>query len=198
MTRQIRHLSAIAERLNRDAGSPPIPALMFLTDPIRTPDPVAVAHRLPPGTALIYRHFGAPDRAVTARRLAAIARVRQLTLLISADPDIALAVGAAGVHWPEARLPDRRDPRFALESASAHGASGVQAAARFGTSLCLLGPVFPTRSAAGNPPIGLFRASQFAWGSGVPVLALGGVNAENVHRLINRGFAGLAAIEALL
>lgn len=175
-----------------------MPALVFLTDPLRTPDPLAVARRLPAGAAIIFRHFGAADRVITARRLARVARARGLVLLIAADPHLAASVGAHGVHWPEARLPSRRDPRFKLETASAHGAQGLQAAMRFGATACLLGPVFATRSAAGNPLLGLFRASQLAKALAAPVVALGGINAENANRLRGRGFSGLGAIDAFL
>ena len=39
----------------------------MFTDPDRTPDPVALARQLPRGTGLVYRAFGAPDRALFAR-----------------------------------------------------------------------------------------------------------------------------------
>lgn len=189
---------AQGQRLNRDAGSPWIPPLVFLTDPVRTPDPLAIARRLPPGAAIIFRHFGAANRARIARRLAAIATTQRLTLLVAADPELASSVGAAGVHWPEARLPCQRSPRFRLETASAHDARGIAAAERFGASACLLGPIFPTRSAANNPLLGVFRASQLARASACPTIALGGVNTENARNLTGRGFAGLAAIDAFL
>jgi thiamine-phosphate pyrophosphorylase len=188
---------AIAGRLNREGGvATQIPPLFLLTDPVRTPDPLSLARRLPPGAAIIFRHFGAADRVRTARRLARLARARQLSLLISADPELALYVNAAGVHWPEARLPQMRDPRLRLETASAHGASGLTAAARFGAAACLLGPIFPTRSAAKNVPLGLFRASQLARAATLPVVALGGIDAGNASVLAARGFAGIAAIDA--
>ena len=62
----------------------------------------------------------------------------------------------------------------------------------------MLGPVFPTQQRIGAPRrLALFRASQIARAAGVPVIALGGVNAETARRLVGRGFAGLAAVEAL-
>ena len=189
-------LAALAGRLNRDAGAPSIPALYFFTDPERTPDPMAVAVRLPRGTALVYRHFGAPDRARTARLLAAICQTRGLLLLVAADPELARRVGAAGVHWPERLLPAKRESA-GLVIASAHSRGALARAARFGVDACVLGPVFATASASGNRPLGLFHASQLACGAGVPVIALGGVNATNATRLAGRGFAGLAAVEAL-
>jgi thiamine-phosphate pyrophosphorylase len=187
-------LAAQAARLNRDAGAPPIPALYFFTDPARTPDPCAIAKRLPRGTAIVYRHFGAPERAATARGLMAIARGRGLKLLIAADPELARRVGADGVHWPQARLQTRGD--FALVTASAHTAGDVARAASAGVDACVLSPVFPTQSSSARTPLGLFRASQITRASAIPVIALGGVNATRARLLSGRGFAGIAAVEA--
>jgi thiamine-phosphate pyrophosphorylase len=188
-------LAAQAARLNRAAGGPPIPALFFFTDPARTPDPCAVARRLPRGAAVVYRHFGAADRRRMARRLAAIARGRGLALLIAADPLLAERVGADGVHWPQRLLPRTRGP--GLVTAAAHDAEAIARAEAFGGDACVLGPVFETRSESGNAPLGLVRASQMARAARVPVIALGGITPETAARLSGRGFAGVAAVEAL-
>ncbi|MFZ3007547.1 MAG: thiamine phosphate synthase, partial [Phenylobacterium sp.] len=79
----------------------PLPHLLYFTDPVRTPDPEAVAARLPKGAAIVYRTFGAPDADIVALRLKAIARRRGLKLLIGADESLAARVGADGVHLPE-------------------------------------------------------------------------------------------------
>jgi thiamine-phosphate pyrophosphorylase len=168
-----------------------------MTDPARVADPLAAIRHLPAGTAVIYRHFGAPDRARMARRLARACRSSRLKLLIAADPALARSVGADGVHWPERRLARART-RFGLTTASAHGAEGVALAARLGVDACILGPVFPTRSGSGNPNLGVFRASQIALSAPLPVIALGGVSARTAARLAGRGFAGIAAEEGLL
>lgn len=183
-------------RLNRAAGSPAIPALYFFTDPVRTPDPVAVAHWLPRGTAVVYRHFGAPQRARVARDLARIARAHGLILLIAADPELARRVGADGVHWPQRLAPCGRGG--GLVTVAAHDAQAVARAEGLGADACVLGPVFATRSASANPPLGLFRASQIARAARLPMIALGGVNAKTAARLTGRGFAGFAAVDAFL
>lgn len=188
-------LAALARRLNREAGAPLLPALYFFTDPARTPDPEAIAARLPRGSAVVYRHFGAPERARRARRLARLCRARGLFLLIAADPELAARVGADGVHWPESRLQSGRCAR--LVTASAHSSLGAARAAAAGVDAIVLGPVFPTRSSAGRRVLGPFRASQIARAAGVPVVALGGINAQTGAHLIGRGFAGIAAVDAL-
>lgn len=191
-------LAALARRLNREAGAPAIPSLYFFTDPKRTPDPVAIARRLPAATALVYRHFGARDRERVARRLAEICGKRGLPLLIAADPSLAERCGAAGVHWPEAKLPARRDQHVKLSTVSAHSRAAVERANIWDADVCILGPVFETMSASNNRVLGLFRASQIARASLVPVIALGGVNARNATRLSGRGFAGVAGVDAFL
>lgn len=190
-------LAAAAARLNREAGGPAIPALYFFTDPTRTPDPEPIVRRLPAGAAVVYRHFGAAGRHWTARRLARLCRARGLWLLIGADPELALSVGAAGVHWPQRLMPKVRDVEFALVTAAAHTADALVAAERTQIDACILGPIFPTASGSGNAPLGPREAGRLARGVDVPVIALGGVNASNARMLFGKGFAGLAAVEAL-
>jgi thiamine-phosphate pyrophosphorylase len=194
----VQALAALARRLNREAGAPPVPSLYFFTDPERTPDPVVIARTLPAETAVVYRHYGAAERRAVARKLATICNSRRLVLLIAADPELAARVDAAGVHWPESKLPQARHARFALETVSAHSREAVARANAWGANACILGPVFETRSDSGNAPLGLFRASQIACDSTIPVIALGGIAPGNARRLSGRGFAGFAAIDAFL
>jgi thiamine-phosphate pyrophosphorylase len=191
-------LARIADRLNRDAGAPALPSLYFFTDPVRTPEPERIAKGLPSGSAVVFRHFSATDRARRARRLAAICRQRGLTLLIAADPELAESAGADGVHWPERRLPAERTMPNMIETSSAHGPGGLAKADALGLDACFLGPVFPTRSKSGNPPLGLFRATQLARASVLPVIALGGIDQYSARPLVGRGFAGIAAVDALI
>ncbi|MEZ5994207.1 MAG: thiamine phosphate synthase [Hyphomonadaceae bacterium] len=191
-------LAGAAARLNREAGRPPIPSLYFLTDPERTPDPVRITQTLPRGAAVIYRHFGAGDRRAVARCLAAACRARGLTLLIAADPALARACGAVGVHWPERLLPARPNAGFQLVTCAAHSPAGAARARAAGVDACLLSPVFRSRSPSAGAPLGLFRAGRIARGAGLPIIALGGVNPRNAQRLAGRGFAGIAAIDGML
>lgn len=196
LMREAQVLAVAAARLNREAGSPAIPSLYFFTDPERTPDPAAIARRLPRGTAVVYRHFGASERMRMARELSAICCSRGLFLLIGADAELARQSGADGVHWPERLLPDQHSG-FRIETGAAHNANAVAKVGAARLDACVLSPVFETGSASANPAIGLFRASQIARASATPVVALGGINAHKARRLMGRGFAGLAAVSAL-
>ena len=56
----------------RKGAKAALPSLLFFTDPVRTPDPEAVARRLPRGAAVVFRAFGAADAEARGRRLAAV------------------------------------------------------------------------------------------------------------------------------
>jgi thiamine-phosphate pyrophosphorylase len=197
--RSVQVLARQSGALNRaqpKRSRTPVPSLYFLTDGARTPDPVATARTLPRGSAVIYRHFGASDRKDVAAVLAAVCRQKRLVLLIAADPALARAVGADGVHWPESRA--RRRLGFHLETMAAHSPAALRRAHALGMDAALLSPVFPTRSASGHRTLGAFNAARWARAAKLPVIALGGVNAVSARKLRGLGFAGLAAVDALL
>lgn len=166
---------------------------MVFTDPDRTPDPVALALRLPRRTVLVYRAFGAPGRLQTARAIAAIARRRGLVLLVGAEPGLAVRSGAAGLHLPE-RLaggaPGLRRPGWIL-TAAAHSARALR---RPGIDAFVLSAVFPSASPSAGPPMGPLRFALRARAATAPVYALGGVNDETAGRLRMTGAAGIAGV----
>lgn len=166
-----------------------------MTDGARTPNPVSAVAALPRGAAFIFRHFGAANRHSVAAELARACRRRRVVLLIAADPALARAVGADGVHWPEARA--RRCGGFRFQTMAAHAPAALRQAARLGMDAALLSPVFVTRSASGRAPLGPIRAGQWARGARLPVIALGGVSAHTAAQLRGRGFSGVAAVDAL-
>ena len=198
--REARRLAICAPRRK---GARPLPALFLLTDPGRLADPVAAAARLPRGAAVIHRGFGRPEAKAEAHALARVARARGLVLLIAQDAGLAAEVGAAGVHLPERwlhlapRLHARR-PGW-LVTGAAHSARALALAVRAGMDAALVSPVFPSRSAsaAGVRALGPVRLARLVAAAGLPVFALGGVEALTAARLRATGAAGLAAVEGL-
>jgi thiamine-phosphate pyrophosphorylase len=173
------------------------PALLFLTDPARTPDPIAVAGRLPKGSGFVYRHFGAPDRMSVARRLQRVCKRRGLVFFIGADRGLAQKLRADGLHLAE-RQTQRRTYFSGMVTAAAHSRRAAFRAMGAGAQAVLLSPVFPSRSPSAKRPMGSRKARQFAAQSPLPCYALGGVNTKTARTLRNSDFIGLAAIEALI
>lgn len=179
-----------------------MPPAIFMTDKAdRTPDIVGVAQQLPPGWAIIYRHFGESRRREIAAQLAGVARKNRLVLLIAADPELARQVGAHGVHWPARMLPLRRRAGFfSLETASAHDAHQLARAARAGVDAVILSSVFPSSSPSAGAPMGVLRYLAIAQRVPLPVYALGGVTAGNAGRIAlthNNRAAGFAAVSSV-
>ncbi len=144
------------------------------------------------------------DLVVRVRRRVA-AGGTAVTVLVNGRLDVALAAGAGGVHLPAAGLPAAALRRWAsrrgadpLIGRSTHTPEEVSAARDAGADYVLFGPVFPTPSKARyGPPAGL-AALRRAVAVGVPVLALGGVDAETVGAVADAGAAGAAGIRVFL
>jgi thiamine-phosphate pyrophosphorylase len=168
-----------------------------MTDDLALPDPLAAARALPPGSIVIVRAREAQRRAQRALALRAIARARGLILLIADDPHLAGALGANGLHLPEARTREAAHWRALhpgwLITAAAHSLRAALLATH--VDALLLSPVFATRSHAEARPLSAAKARLIARAVPVPLFALGGVTAQTANQLT--GFAGLAAIRAL-
>jgi thiamine-phosphate diphosphorylase len=142
------------------------------------------------------------DPAATLARLevqaSRLVQACPVPVLISSRVDLALASGAAGVHLPENDLPlavarallgDER-----LLGRSVHSVAAARQAAREGADYLVFGPVFPTASHPGRPARGLAALQEVAAAVDVPLLAIGGVDAERARACLEAGAAGFAAI----
>ncbi len=180
-----------------------LPALLLFSDERRLPDPLAALDRLPRGSGLVFRHYGAPARAALARALVRRGRALGIRVLVAGDGRLALAAGAGGLHLREAALgvPLAIGPRIRRKSAivtiAAHSLRAVFRGARLGADAAVLGPVFPTASHPGAVPIGPLRFARFCRKSPIPVYAIGGVGPETALRLKDSGAVGIAGIGAI-
>jgi thiamine-phosphate pyrophosphorylase len=201
----VRTLEAWSRRLKpaRDHLGRPLPRLWLLSDPVRLPDPRAMARRLPRGAGVLARGVATE----VLQDLGRMARSRGLAVLVGGDGRGALRL-RAGLHLPDrpgcpGLLPflaaRRRGAPWALLSAAVHGRRALARARRLGVDLPVVSPAFPTASHPGAPALGPHRWARLAAALGGG-LALGGVAAGTAGRLPRggRGRArGLAAIAGL-
>lgn len=167
-----------------------MPPLLFVTDPNRTPNVVAVADRLPNGAGVVLRTFGGPAPIIP----------RRLTLLVGADERLAAELKADGLHLPErmASATPRIRARHSrwLITVAAHSPRAVWQAWR--ADAVLFSTIFDSASPSAGRPIGPLRLAAIARSSPVPVYALGGVDMKNARRLRATGVIGFAAVEGVL
>lgn len=124
-------------------------------------------------------------------------------LLVNDRVDVALAVEADGAHLAgtSMRAEDVR-PLLGPDrwiGASVHNLAQAKEAEAGGADFVAFGPVFETLSKAPyGPPAGLdaLRAAKRALS--IPVLAIGGIRAENLARVARAGADGFAVISAIL
>jgi len=140
--------------------------------------PATERRRLLGGLVALGRHYGA---AVT----------------VHDDIDAAIQAGAAGVHLPSgsrpaaarARLPDK------MIGASAHSAKETAELVRGGADYVTLSPVFLTASKPGyGPALGLVRLARIVAQVSGPVVALGGITAENAASCLSAGAHAVAVM----
>ena len=138
-----------------------------------------------------------------ATRLHPLCKRYHVPLLINDRVDIALAVGAEGVHLPADSFTPADARRLlgpeALIGASTHSLAEAQAAGNGGADFIVFGPVFDTQSKrAFGAPTGLEALAEVARAVALPVLAIGGINAQRATSIRARGADGVAVVSAVL
>ena len=201
-TEEGARLWAVAQGLARAADAvrgglrSRVPPLLLFTDPERTPRPWEIAARMPAGSGVVFRTFGAGDALDTAERLRSVTRDRGMALLIALDAQLADRVGSDGLHLPERALSaayalSGRRPDWILTGA-VHSVERARSARDL--DAVVLSPIFPAGGAsAGKPALGLESLASASEGR-TRVIALGGITAENAGGLQGSGVYGLAAI----
>lgn len=183
---------------------PAIRGLYAITDGPRADLQGACAAALEGGATLLqYRDKGvdAPRRLREARALQALCARHGVPLVINDDIDLAHAVGAAGVHLGE----DDATPAQARARLGAGAIIGVscydsleraRAFAGSGVDYLAFGAFFPssTKPAARRAtPRLLHEAKAF----GLPLVAIGGIDADNARSLVEAGADAVAVVSAL-
>ncbi len=138
----------------------------------------------------------------TGQRAAKILRPRRIPLIINDRVDIVLACEADGVHLGQDDLPltearkilgDRR-----MVGISINTAAEAVAAERGGADYIGVGPVFSTLSKRDlEPVLGFKGLRNLRTRVDLPILAIGGIEAENAADVIGAGADGIAVISAI-
>ena len=150
------------------------------------------------------KHLSPREFYAEASEALRVARLFGARLIINDRADVALAVGADGVHVGQDDMPPEAARAVIGEGAvvgfSTHNVAQASAASALPVSYVAIGPVFATSSKENpDPVVGLegVRRVREAVG-GVPLVAVGGVTAERAPSVIAAGADSVAVIGALL
>ncbi len=137
-----------------------------------------------------------------ALALQALCSRYQVPLVINDRLDIAMAVGAAGVHLGQDDLPCRSARRIlgpeAIIGVSAHNLDEAARATADGASYIGCGAVFATATKADVQQLGLAVLAQLVQAATIPVVGIGGIDRTNYGDVLRTGAAGAAIVSGIL
>lgn len=135
-----------------------------------------------------------------ARRFAALCRRLGAVSIINDRADIALAAGADGVHVGQSDLEAGRARALLgphkIVGVSAHSPEEARRAREAGADYLGCGAAFATGTKADARPIPR-ETIRAVTAAGLPVVAIGGVNRENILELKGLGLSGVAVVSGL-
>lgn len=140
------------------------------------------------------------ELAARARRLAERVRAAGGVLIVNDRLDVALAVGADGVHLGQEDLPAAEARRLApglVLGVSTHDLDQARRAQAAGADYVALGSIYPTGSKPRFELVGLEALRLVRPHVRVPLVAIGGITAERVAEVRAAGADGVAVISAI-
>ncbi|WP_300673032.1 thiamine phosphate synthase [Desulfoluna sp.] len=126
-----------------------------------------------------------------------------IPLIINDRVDVALAMGASGVHLGQSDMPieDARRllPPGALIGISAESLEDAVIAEKKGADYIGISPVFATPTKTDTaPPLGLEGIRCIRKAVNIPIIGIGGINLSNGKEVISAGANGLAVVSAIV
>lgn len=137
-----------------------------------------------------------------ALQLKALCDSFNVPLIINDRLDIAMAVGAAGVHLGQDDLPCAAARKLLGEDyiigVSAHNPAEAKAALQSGADYLGCGAVFGTATKADVKKLGTDGLMAICREKGLPVVGIGGVTADNYREVRAAGADGAAIVSGIL
>ncbi len=135
-----------------------------------------------------------------AREAIPLARAHGASVSINDRLDVALAVGADGVHLAGKSIPPEEARKLwsGLLGVSVHGLDEARRAVEAGVDYVTFGHVYPTSSKPGMAPRGVRELAKIVDAVEIPVLAIGGIEASNVREVLATGASGVAVISTVI
>jgi thiamine-phosphate pyrophosphorylase len=141
------------------------------------------------------------DLLELALRLKEVTQDRAL-LFVNERVDVALASGADGVQLGERALPVAAAKRLSdgnlLIGRSVHSMERAMEAAEAGADMLTVGAIFATTSHPGIPPTGVGLIQEIVSRMNLPLIGIGGIEADNAAQVMEAGATGVAVIRSVL
>ncbi|PAL18360.1 thiamine phosphate synthase [Peribacillus simplex] len=125
-----------------------------------------------------------------------------IPLIINDRVDIALAVGADGIHIGQDDLPlpvvKKMVPEDMIVGVSVSTLEEALEAERNGADYIGVGSVFPTKTKQDATLMALEDLGEICRSVSIPAVAIGGITADNMSALSDSGLSGTAVVSAIM
>ncbi len=152
-------------------------------------------------TAIQVREKSVPDREFyeVAYKVKDTIKKYDVHLIINDRVDIALAIDADGVHIGKEDLPlsVARKIFSGYIGTSVHSLNEALEDESAGADYLGVGPIFPSRTKPAEYTVSLDELRKIKESVRIPVVAIGGINKENVSKVLETGIDGIAISYAL-
>lgn len=137
-----------------------------------------------------------------AKEIKNITRKYNVPLIINDRIDIAMSVGADGIHIGQSDIPARAARRIIgknmLLGVSASCLREAVQAQNDGADYLGVGAIFPTGTKSDAKAVSFDELRKIRREISLPIVAIGGINEENVNRFTGIGIDGLAVVSAVI
>ena len=147
------------------------------------------------------KHLPFDEFLRTAKEIKALCQNDHVPFIVDDNLDIALACDADGLHigqndMPAAKARELLGPEKIL-GVSAQTVEQAVAACQNGADYLGVGAVFPTGTKTDAVEVPLDTLKAITAAVDIPVVAIGGISADNIPQLSGTGIAGAAVVSAI-
>lgn len=138
-----------------------------------------------------------------AKKIKKICKKNNALFLVNDRVDIALAVGADGVHLGQEDMSYQHARKLLgknkIIGLSAHSAKGALHGQKIGADYIGIGPIYPTATKKdAKAPTGVALIIQLKNKLKIPFVAIGGINESNIDEVLKAGAKNIAIISGIV
>ena len=147
------------------------------------------------------KHLPFDEFLRTAKEIKVLCQNSHVPFIVDDNLDIALACDADGLHIGQNDMPAAKARQLLgpdkILGVSAQTAQQAVTACRDGADYLGVGAVFPTGTKTDAVEVPLDMLKTITAAVDIPVVAIGGINADNIAQLSGTGIAGAAVVSAI-
>ena len=134
-----------------------------------------------------------------AQPISELCKTNNVSLFINTHVNVAVDVGAAGVHLPELEEVKAQSDNDFLIGCSIHSVEAAKKREAEGADFITYSPIYPTTDKPGyGPAVGVANLEKLVKHVNLPVFALGGVTPERVGECMEAGAHGVAVMSGIM